>query len=200
MPATRQPPPSFVTVEQVADLTAIFEEHLNVCVWERPADAVLSYWLEEVCATHRFLQVRETRVGDAELGGVLAPLPDSPGRERFRQELAGLVELYADLFGAERVGVRLGTLDAPMCPRFHVDRVGVRLLCTYTGAGTEYLDEADVQHSPLDARPGAVTRRMAPFAVGLLKGEAWPGNEGHGAVHRSPPGSELRLLLSLDLL
>ncbi|WNG44226.1 DUF1826 domain-containing protein [Archangium minus] len=200
LPATRLSPPSVITVEQVADLTAIFEKHLNVCVWERPADAALAHWLEEVCATYRFLQVRETRVGDAELGGVLAPLPDSPGRERFRQELAGLVELYADLFDAERVGLRLGTLDAPMCPRFHVDRVGVRLVCTYKGAGTEYLDEADVQHSPLDARPGAVPRRMAPFAVGLLKGEAWPGNQGQGAVHRSPPGSELRMFLSLDLL
>lgn len=29
-------------------------------------------------------------------------------------------------------------------------------------------------------------QRMRPFDIGLLKGEAWPGNVGRGIVHRSP--------------
>ncbi|QRO00182.1 DUF1826 domain-containing protein [Archangium violaceum] len=203
---------SCVTVSEAADLVAIFEKHVNLCVWERPVDEALAHWLREVCATHDFLEVRQAHVGDPALGGLLTPLPESPGRSRFQQELAGLVELYADLFGAERVGLRLGTFDAPMCPRFHVDRVGVRLLCTYAGPGTEYLEERDARRARLGAPvegsggtddiawPGAVTRHLAPFAVGLLKGETWPDNEGYGTIHRSPPGSERRLLLSVDLL
>ena len=39
------------------------------------------------------------------------------------------------------------------------------------------------------------------YAVGLLKGSCWEGNEQHGAVHRSPQlthNSPKRLLLTLD--
>ncbi len=209
--ARRREPPSHVTVEDVVGLTAIFDKHVNVCVWERPEDAALASWLREVCATRDLSSVREAAVGDTELGGLLLPLPEGPGLARFREEVAGLVELYADLFDAERVGLRLNVLEAPMCPRFHVDKVGVRLLCTYVGAGTDYVDEAEVRRARLGVplvegeedgavRPGAGLWRMPAFSVGLLKGEAWPGNEGRGVVHRSPPGDERRMLLSIDLL
>lgn len=209
--ARRRAPPSCLSVEQVVDLAAIFESHINVCVWERPEQAALASWLKEVCATQDFSSVKESAVGDEELGGLLAPLPEGPGLDLFREEVAGLVELYADLFEAERVGLRLNTLQAPMCPRFHVDKVGVRMLCTYVGAGTEYLEEADARRArlgvPLEegeadstARPGGTILRMPAFSVGLFKGEAWPGNEGRGAVHRSPPGTERRMLLSVELI
>jgi hypothetical protein len=149
-------------------------------------------------------------VGVPGLEGFLEFLPGAAAPARFQRELEGVVELFADLFGSERLGLRLGTLDAPMCPRFHVDRVGVRLLCTYVGAGTEYLEDAEVRREGLGvaapggsvtegaARPSAVVRQVAPFSVVLLKGEAWPDNEGRGAVHRSPPGDGRRLLLSVD--
>lgn len=209
--ARRREPPSCLTVEEPVELTAVFEQHVNVCVWERPEDARLASWLREVCATRDFSSVRQAEVGDPELGGLLLPLPEGPGLEHFREEVTGLVELYAALFGAERVGLRLNTLQAPMCPRFHVDKVGVRLLCTYVGAGTDYVDEAEVRRARLGApleegeedgsvRADAGLWRMPTFSVGLLKGEAWPGNEGRGAVHRSPPGNERRMLLSIDLL
>ena len=96
----------------------------------------------------------------------------------------------------------------------HVDRVGVRMLVTYSGPGTEWLADADVDRARLGEagqdlpddqngvmRPGAVIRSVAPFAVTLLKGEAWPGAEGFGAVHRSPdPGGAPRALLRVDML
>lgn len=39
---------------------------------------------------------------------------------------------------------------------------------------------------------------MAPFEVGLFKGNAYPGQEGHGVVHRSPhagPAPRLKLII-----
>ncbi|MFI3185636.1 MAG: DUF1826 domain-containing protein, partial [Methylococcaceae bacterium] len=42
---------------------------------------------------------------------------------------------------------------------------------------------------------------MPAYAVGLLKGSAWEGNEQYGAVHRSPQVNQAlprRLLLTLD--
>jgi hypothetical protein len=97
-----------------------------------------------------------------------------------------------------------------MCGRFHADRVGLRLICSYAGPGTEWLDEPDIDRSKLGPGlgglpdevtglllPGARVRRLERFAVGLLKGEHWPGNEGRGVVHRSPQikGTELRRVL-----
>ncbi|WP_433927203.1 DUF1826 domain-containing protein [Sorangium cellulosum] len=43
-------------------------------------------------------------------------------------------------------------------------------------------------------------QRMAPFDVGLLKGEVSPGNQDRGAVHRSPPGTSPRVVVTLDAL
>lgn len=44
---------------------------------------------------------------------------------------------------------------------------------------------------------------MPAYAVGLMKGENWEGNEGYGLVHRSPIPTAVqphRLLLTLDML
>ncbi|MEL6547750.1 MAG: DUF1826 domain-containing protein, partial [Myxococcota bacterium] len=49
--------------------------------------------------------------------------------------------------------------------------------------------------------PGGQVQHTTPGDVVLLKGETWPGNDGSGAVHRSPPIEEQgarRLLLKFD--
>ncbi|WP_455423474.1 DUF1826 domain-containing protein [Candidatus Methylospira mobilis] len=59
-----------------------------------------------------------------------------------------------------------------------------------------------------DEEPGLVLDNTAigrkpPYAVGLMKGSKWEGNEERGAVHRSPkPAQEepRRLLLTPDML
>ena len=53
------------------------------------------------------------------------------------------------------------------------------------------------EESGLILDPDAV-QTMPPYAIGLLKGSCWEGNELHGAVHRSPPITSPRLLLTLD--
>jgi hypothetical protein len=53
------------------------------------------------------------------------------------------------------------------------------------------LSQMEEQHTILSAKQGEVL---------LLKGDAWPKNEGRGAIHRSPPDSlnQRRVLLTLD--
>jgi hypothetical protein len=63
-------------------------------------------------------------------------------------------------------------------------------------------------HGLPDTDSGLITditaiRQMPAYAVGLMKGESWEGNEGRGLVHRSPQPTALqprRLLLTLDML
>ena len=55
-------------------------------------------------------------------------------------------------------------------------------------------DQSDIFSSPRQIR------QLTVGDVVLLKGESWHGNEGRGAVHRSPPmpSGAARLMLSLD--
>lgn len=118
----------------------------------------------------------------------------------------GLVGLFSDLFEADRLGARLTLSNKPMCPRFHVDDVVCRLVVTFCGIGSEFLSNDDVRRKLLGPkessveRDGAAIHQLAPFEVGLFKGEAWPENKGRGIVHRSPAGDERRLVMTLDLL
>jgi hypothetical protein len=108
----------------------------------------------------------------------------------------------------------LEVVGKAMCPRLHVDRVGVRLLCTYRGPGTEWVDDASVDRHFLGAASGGQPDETSglllaghrvevipPFAVALLKGSLWQGNDGRGIVHRSPgiaAEQAPRVLLAMD--
>jgi hypothetical protein len=126
--------------------------------------------------------------------------------------VATLVGRFFALSRAETVRAELAVVAHDKCRKFHADYVGLRLLCTYAGPGTEWVEEAAVDRAALDhaevcvdtcnARVvrGALVHRCAPFDVLVLKGHHWPGNDGFGAVHRSPPveaAGARRLVLTL---
>lgn len=100
--------------------------------------------------------------------------------------------------------VRLIRVASPVFPDFYVDPGTVRLVCTYTGASSEWLDHRDVDRSlvlgngfvSLSAiRRGAIVERCHALDVVLFKGRAWPGA---GAIQRAPPTMGSRLLLSIE--
>ena len=110
--------------------------------------------------------------------------------------------------GASAVSARLEALASQPCPRWHADTVSARALVTYAGPGTQYLPNARVRRGwdrtgapvvagvRLDGDGGGgggggggafAFEEAAPWDVLLLKGHAFPGMMGMGAVHRSPP-------------
>jgi Protein of unknown function (DUF1826) len=188
----------------------IFADGVSVCVWERPVDAILEPYLLQNLSRNRGWEIR-ARVDTqaARLDELLSVFENGIGRVRLQTELTGLIELFTTLTDARAVGIRLTATQRATCPRFHTDQVGLRLLCTWIGAGTEWLAEEDVMRSPPEpggyppegpVRPGAQVQQLGRFAVGVFKGETWPGNEGRGAVHRSPQPQGWRLFVSLDAL
>lgn len=202
-------------VEAAADLTRIHDRTVQIVQWNRRADPVATRFVEEQLVQHRIEQVATLDPQDL---AEWSPIP-SAARERDRvgaaaldAELRQLVTIFGHLTGAIRIGARFLRLSRPMCPRFHTDFVGVRLLTTWCGPGTEWLEPAEIDRGFLGhraegkpdeesglLREGAQIRCVPATAVALLKGEAWPGNAGHGAVHRSPRGAS-RILFSLDVL
>lgn len=197
--------------DEPAELVAVFESDVVAAYWPRRIDADIGSYLAEACRGSLRAGARWMLRTDARLD--FAGLPEGQGRQAVHAELAFLCELYSDLTGCRELGVRIEVLERAMCPCFHTDRVGLRLLCTYRGGGTECLltesAEATALHVDRSHRPAAGypqtadTRivRLPSEAVVLLKGDAWPGNEGRGAVHRSPglkdPG-RFRILLAID--
>ncbi len=202
---------SGVVVDDLTDITVIYEPGVDVTVWRRPALPFAATFIGvDLDGDVLDARVRTRNVEDA-VAEATSRLTTRAGRDSFIADVAFLAEIYRDLTGYDELGIRLTTSNEPMCPRFHVDRVTLRLLCTYLGPGTEWLSHADVDRSKLGPgangqpdcnsgliRPGAAIRRMNAFDVGLLKGSAWQGCEKRGAVHRSPGTSGKRLVLSID--
>lgn len=189
-------------------MTDILRDGVNLAVWQRQLPvqvqdfSALVLSLGHTFADERVIEVDEQQ--PPQLPGLLREAADLHGYGSFVADVAWLISAYTCLVGARRVGLRLRVLDGAMCPRFHVDHVPLRLLSTYSGAGSEWVEEGaiDRQHLASQLPPVDNIRQMAPGDVALLKGEKWQGNEGAGVVHRSPqtPAGERRLLLSLDWL
>jgi hypothetical protein len=196
-----------------SDLERIFDTTVNCCVLPRelsPALLAASSYLADADVDLAMAIATNDPATVLQL-----PLPPLPVEDTaLRSDLVALVDLLTTLTGATHVGLRLASLHRQMCPRFHVDNVSLRLVCTYQGPGTEWLLEEHTDRLALrrnwdplnDPDAGLIgnsaeIHHMPRGAIGLLKGERWPGNGGHGVVHRSPSigaGAPPRLLLSLE--
>ena len=218
-----RPPRSTATVEcrDLVDVAAILDPKVHIAIWRRPIDERITKLLSrKECSfgKHSRFVGRSTELNPdheiADLLPIAARSADPAGVAALVEDVSELCQMFADLLCANELLVSLESPDEAMCPRFHVDRVGVRLLVTYTGPGTEWLPNEHVdrrwlgspgQGLPDDQNglmlPGAEVQQVSPFDVVLLKGEAWPGAEGFGAVHRSPdPEGQRRVLLRVDML
>lgn len=137
---------------------------------------------------------RNVRARDVKFDRWLGALAGASEKQAFVDDLELVLAAAVRTHGDVPLRVQLSTIDSRKCPRFHIDNVGVRLLCTYAGAGTEWIPETAVDrehlrtcsadHAPL--RSGGAVEQLARFDVALLKGTAFPGNARFGAVHRSP--------------
>jgi hypothetical protein len=124
----------------------------------------------------------------------------APYRDALLEDARRWTRLFLDISGATALSASLTLTRSDECPRFHVDWVELRLLLTYVGPGAEWVRNSAVHREALRREsddmaranaaivtdPSAI-RRAQPGDVLLLKGEAYPGNQGRGAVHRSPP-------------
>jgi hypothetical protein len=165
----------------------IFDDAVTLCIWNRQPDPILESYLRESVAHGTWERRAEVDGVAPRFEELLTGFEADVGRIRWETELAGLVELFITLTDAKAVGLRMTATDRATCPRFHSDQVGLRMLCSWVGEGTEWLDEGEV-------------RQLPSFAVGVLKGDLWPGNEGRGVRHRSPQPAGRRVFVSLDAL
>lgn len=202
-----------VMVDDAAGLDALFDDETALVAWRAPAlpDGEIERLTSRLGRSCRLRLSRRTAAEEVSAGLDLPPSSQAVMR------LVESIRVFADLTETEEVGLRLSVESRPSCPRFHVDRVALRAVCVWHGATTEWVDDADVLdrrklgHGAAGVadetsgllRPGAVVHRLPLAAVAFFKGDAWPGLEGRGLVHRSPPavgvGRE-RILWTLDAI
>ncbi len=145
---------------------------------------------------------------------LLASIAEPTARDFLAQDIALLVRYLGQVLQRRHLHARLSITRSDECRKLHSDNVTIRMLCTYAGPGTEWVPDADVVRENLSRidvdvetanrsvlrRPDAVQHCRIGDVI-LLKGEAFTGNDGRGAVHRSPPiesRSLARLVLKVD--
>jgi len=182
----------------------------NLVIWRRPqnhriariAEYLVNAWRHDIDVVAPVARAVE------ELTRSLIGRADGLMPGALISDIRDLASFYAKTTRTAIIHLKLERIDRQKCPLFHTDFVGLRLLTSYCGRGTEWLPEDGVNRDALGAGSNAriVTdrrrlRRLNPFWVGLLKGDAYAGNANRGCVHRSPPierRSERRLVLTID--
>lgn len=184
----------------------------SLAIWERARLADINRELAPLTATG--LPRSSTRLHTGRIEQALVDLIDAHGYDAkslfpaWLADMTRLSRLFFELANGQPVTARLETLAGTGCPRFHVDHSYLRLVCSYRGPGTEWLEDAQVDReaqatgAPNEAiirfgQPG----RIPTFAVGLMKGNRFPGYGDAGLVHRSPvpdPADPVRVLFCLD--
>ena len=184
-------------------LLDVLRPEVNLAVWHRDLPSLLGPALRRLAEAAPFTAVAED-TPEAAVDALAAKLPAAAPLDLLLdiRRLATVFAAVADTGSVVRI--RLEAITGPACHRWHADAVGLRLLCTYRGAGTEWLPIAGgaaiARHLDPKALPCA-RAQLATGAVALLKGEGFAGNAGFGCIHRSPPagpGERARLLLCLD--
>lgn len=111
-------------------------------------------------------------------------------------DMADIARAYVARTDAARLKLRFARIVGPGCKFFHVDVVDLRAITTYTGGGTEYVEDGDVDRAALGCGDNrrivpdpTKVKRLPLYAVGFFRGEADPARAGAGHVHRSPPAS-----------
>jgi hypothetical protein len=192
-------------------LHRILDPGVNLSLWQRPAQQAIRRELSHLQASH--LPDVRCWTSPASFDDDLCMLLKQQGLDpvafkNWRIDLGRLAELFFGVSKGRDVLLRLETTEDDGCRRFHVDHTHLRLLCTYRGPGTEWLNDAQVDRvAQASGEPndciirGGEPSQFEAFWVGILKGEAYPGNAGHGLVHRSPPiagSGQTRVLFCLD--
>ncbi len=194
-------------------LSDIYQEKINIAIWQREKPATLQSSVKEFLALNPTFKKEMVLTPENALSRVSETFDDN--MTEVSEDIAELVDMFCYLFELKKVGMRLKVLDRAMCPKLHVDRVPCRLVTTYQGIATEWLPHELADQTKLgwgsnglpDSESGLYQsesdiQQLGCGDVALLKGTLWEGNENAGLIHRSPGliSNEKRLILTLDFI
>jgi hypothetical protein len=187
------------------NLNIIHESDTNVAVYDRDIQALASE-IKLVLDQELDLRVSGDVVSICNmLKNNLAhsPIPN------LISDIESILQLFKELTGTNSFRLLLATVNTNMCRRFHTDGNDLRLLCTYSGPGTIWLTEDNVNRNSLNTLldndsivlDETKVQQAALGSIVILKGAIYPKEGTKAIVHRSPTieeTGERRLLLRID--
>ncbi len=199
--------PHFLVAESGDGLEAIHHSGRNLVLWEREPlqDPLIGRLMADPNPFRREWSAPDRAMLAGAFGAASAGA--------LVRDILNLTALFGRIAGTRHPRVRLERVEDSGCALFHADSLRLRLLCTYSGPGTEWLGNEDVNWNELGlrgraieeanaaiVRDTAVIRRISTGAVGIFSGR---GREDvRPLVHRSAPlarGDRFRLRLCIDL-
>lgn len=197
-----------VFAKNLQELNAIHLPNINLAIYAREVDQGLKDFikgleLDKLPPIHGSFNCHE--IPGLLQNSLKRMTKDKRGLSLFIEDIKIITEQFSTIARKEFIRFNLYTVENDMCKYFHSDYNNLRLLCTYSGEGTQWLANKAWEtsmgrnHERVDAKNEV--NQMAPFWVGVLKGEAYPDNAERGIIHRSPPmtvGSKIRILMKLD--
>ena len=197
------------------ELSKIFQEEINILIWQRIINDKLLKAGNYILGKYPELAISEVVKPEEVEKTLMQEIDSSEEVLCLSKDISEVVKLFCMLFNVNSVWLRLDAIDKPMCPRFHADYLKCRLVSTYKGPATQWIPHNLVNHSKLGSgNEGKSDKESGLFLkdedimqlnvgdIGLLKGEAWEGNQGGGIVHRSPHSedSKQRLYMTIDFV
>lgn len=192
---------------QAAELDSVRLEPVNLAVWQRPSNEALLpvvHWLAKEPFEMEF-KVDVKDVSTVLQNDISTPPELSTSQAHLIDDIQELAFLFSQYASTNSIRLMVESLHRVPCPKFHQDNVLLRLVCTYTGIGTEWLENSNVNPHP-DCCGGSLVldetriKNLKPFEVALMKGKRWPGNK-VGIFHRSPTltSDQPRLVVKMDI-
>jgi len=175
-------------------LEAIHQKHVNVAVYNRDVSPLEKDIQAVLAHDFKFDLTVQLALNEMSL---------------LYRDIQHLLNQFKVITQAKQFRLFLSTVSTNMCRKFHMDYNDLRLLCTYSGPGTLWVTEDNLNRKALDAY-GCNERIVVDMdnikqaqtgAVVVLKGAKYSKRSTNGAVHRSPTieeRGERRLLLRID--
>ncbi len=188
-----------------SNLEEIQSEGINVAIYSRDLSS-----LEQGIAY--FIQQEWDFKSSGSVDSIVNELHSGPTADVTKplfHDIEELLRQFASIAQAESYRLTLSVVGSNMCRKFHTDINDLRLLCTYSGQGTLWLTDDNVDRTKLSL-PGAENTMVLDESrvqqadsgdVLILKGALFPSENSKAAVHRSPSIEEFgskRLLLRID--
>lgn len=204
---TVEPATNVACTTKATGLEAVQRAPVNLAVWQRRSnDAVLpvAHWLAKEPFELEF-ELEVQNVTSTLQNHLQTPPEFNASRSHLIADIQELAMLFSKHASTNSIRLMIEALHRVPCPKFHQDNVHLRLVCTYTGIGTEWLENSNVNPHP-DCCGGSIVldetriKHLQAFEVGLMKGKRWPGNR-MGIFHRSPTISadRPRLVVKMDV-
>jgi hypothetical protein len=192
----------FVEVEDWSKAQCIFQKEINLVIMK----SVVSPELQAECQRLLENSSGDTHWINSKISATASALDVEPALSHLSRDYPNLAQIvihiyqqYHRLDPSFAKKIELQSLFGDQCRVFHVDKVRLRLLTSFWGPGTEWLSEDNLMrqglgsgHNERICRDQQRVRQLKTAEIGLLKGELFPHNAGHGLVHRSPKQSHLR--------